>query len=315
MTTISAKVIKDSICAVSGKRALTILWRYPRFIHAEVMTHRVFSRNASSSRAIPVERMIADILNDTAMPIHWGANQRGMQAEQECNEQVDVGEYGGDRTEAFNYIYASRENAWLNARNDAIRIAEGFHRAGYHKQVVNRLLEPFMHINVLVTATEWDNFLALRDHHAAEPHIQMLARATKKVIAESTPLVLLEGQWHLPFVEHADWERVRKENYAEHGVEYIPGGDSPLDTLIKISVARCARLSYNNFEGKVSTTAEDLALYAKLVGEQPIHASPAEHQLTPDPWARERSKWGNMRFYKQYRKTLPGETYDKDQWL
>lgn len=300
MTTISARVIKDSRCAVSGKRITTLLLRYPRFIHAELMTHRVFSRNASSSRAIPVERMIEDILADTAMPIHWGANQKGMQADEECTNLV-MGEFNT----------RSREDAWLFARDQAIKVAGAFHRAGYHKQVVNRLLESFMHINVLVTATEWENFLALRDHKAAEPHMQMLARATNQAMAESVPLLLMEGQWHLPWVEHADWERIRAENMADHGTEWSI--DSPLGTLIKISVARCARLSYNNFDGKVSTTAEDLALYNKLVGEQPIHASPAEHQATPDPWCREQPKWGNFRFWKQYRKFLPGETYDKDQ--
>ncbi len=313
MTTISARVIKDSVCAVSGKRITTMLWRYPRFIHAEVMTHRVLSRNASSSRAIPVERMIEDILADTAMPIHWGANQKGMQADEECNTGLIA-----DGMCPFDMIDnrfdpVTREQAWLYARDQAIKVAKAFHRAGYHKQVVNRLLEPFMHINVLVTATEWQNFNALRDHKAAEPHMQMLARANKKAMAESTPLMLGEGMYHLPWVEHEDWERVRAEFLKASGNEW--GKDTILGTLIKISIARCARLSYNNFDGKVSTTSEDLALFDKLVGEQPIHASPTEHQATPDPWCREPSKWGNFRFWKQYRKFLPGETYDKDQNL
>ena len=79
------KVIADSI-SESGKRITTFQLKYPRFIHSEVMTHRVFSRNASSSRAIPVKKMIEQVRNNPAMPIHWGANQSGMQAKNELNE-------------------------------------------------------------------------------------------------------------------------------------------------------------------------------------------------------------------------------------
>ena len=77
---ISVKVIADSISAHTKQRITTLELEYPRFIHAELMTHRVFSRNSSSSRAIPIQTMINHIKATTAIPIHWGKNQSGMQA-------------------------------------------------------------------------------------------------------------------------------------------------------------------------------------------------------------------------------------------
>lgn len=290
MTTISAQIIADSITP-TGKRLTTMQLRYPRFIHAEFMTHRAFSRNASSSRAIPVERMIEDILSDTAMPIHWGKNQPGMQARDECSELVLV----PDHPDTFFNVQVSREAAWNRARDEAIRIARGFHEAGYHKQIVNRLLEPFMHINVLVTATEWDNFFALRDHPDAEPHIAMLARAMKDALHHSMATPLQPGEWHLP---------------------YVTDEEGSIEDQIKISVARCARVSYLTHDGRKSTVEEDLALYDRLVGSAPIHASPAEHQATPDKsftvtgndtWYENYHLHGNFSGWIQYRKTLPNE--------
>lgn len=140
--TISAIVIADTI-SPAGKRITTLQLRYPRMVHSEFMTHRVFSRNASSSRAIPVERLIEDVLRDTAMPIHWGKNQPGMQARKKHDAPV-----------LLDGTFVSNENAWLAARDQAIEAARAFTKAGYHKQIVNRLLEPFAHINVVVTATE-----------------------------------------------------------------------------------------------------------------------------------------------------------------
>jgi Thymidylate synthase complementing protein len=284
MTTISAKVIADSYHKVD-ERITTMLLRYPRFIHAEFMTHRQFSRNASSSRAIPVEKMIQDIISDPAMPVHWGKNQKGMQAGDECTETVNARSFF-DLSHDVNF---TREDAWIAAMHKAIAIARAFSEAGYHKQVVNRLLEPFMHINVLVTATEWSNFFALRDHEAAEPHIRMLAQAMKKAMDESEPTYLSFGEWHLPFIGHEDEE------------------DYSVAELIRISVARCARLSYLTFEGQRSTLTGDLELYKKLVESPPIHASPAEHQAMPDPYGEYRAKWGNFQHWAQYRKLLPGE--------
>ncbi|MGG3810935.1 FAD-dependent thymidylate synthase [Methylorubrum rhodesianum] len=284
MTTISATIIRDSI-SPTGIRLTTMHLRYPRFIHAELMTHRVFSRNARSSRAVPVETMLREIETDPVVPLHWGANQKGMQADRECSATVRL---GGD--------FEDRAGAWLWARDRAIDAATAFSDAGYHKQVVNRLLEPFMHIDVLVSATEWANFLALRDHHMAEPHIAMLAREVRAAFQASAPDELSPGAWHLPYV--TDEEQAARD----------------IETCIKLSVARCARISYRPFDGSGSVEAE-VARHDALVGAAPMHASPAEHQATPDSqnglhppieWNHP-EEHGNFRGWRQYRKTLSGE--------
>lgn len=253
--TISATIIADSV-STEDKRITTLQLRYPRFIHAEFMTHRVFSRNASSSRAIPVERLIQDILDDTAMPLHWGKNQPGMQAREEHRAPVRI----PAQPDTFMLEDATREKAWFAARDAAVRQARLFDDAGYHKQIVNRLLEPFSHINVVVTATEWDNFFALRDHPDAQPEIQVLARAIKQAMKASIPTRLKNNDWHLPYITEED--RV--------------GGT--VDDLIKASVARCARVSYLTHDGRKTSLKEDITLHDKLVVAEPLHASPAEHQ-------------------------------------
>ena len=307
--TISAQIIADSI-SPTGKRLTTLQLRYPRFIHAEFMTHRAFSRNASSSRAIPVARMIADIRADTAMPKYWGANQKGMQAGEELDAMItglpvlvtkdkkqlyglgevaslypDIPNMGG-----FGEGHdVDKEEAWCQAREFAIAVAQAYDRAGYHKQIVNRVLEPFMHINVLVTATEWDNFFALRDHPDAEPHIQELARTMKAAMFENPPALLEQNEWHLPYV--------RPDEYSRAGA-------------IKVSVARCARVSYLTHDGRETTFDEDLQLYKRLLST-PLHASPMEHQAEYDDrtqgWWSNPDLHGNLVGWKQYRKMLEQE--------
>lgn len=248
------------------------------------MTHRQFSRNASSSRAIPVSRMIEDIIRDPAMPLFWGKNQKGMQAGEEHDAAVII-----DNPHEFRPIGYSREGAWLRAMHGAIETARAFDEAGYHKQIVNRILEPFMHINVVVTSTEWSNWYALRDHKDAEPHIELLAKRMREAAYLSTPRTMLFGEWHLPYVS------------------LVEQTDYGLDVSCKLSTARCARVSYLTHDGRVPSVDEDIELYTRLVGVQPLHASPAEHQATPDPHGEARSQWGNFQYWKQYRKTLPGE--------
>lgn len=271
MTTISAKTILRSQNASAPSKVLsTLLLRYPRFIHAEFMTHRCMSRNAASSRAIPVKKIIDDILSDTAMPIHWGAAQKGMQADQECDASVRLVVPGG----------VSRERAWLWARDEAIRIARAFEAAGYHKQVINRLLEPFMHITVLVSSTEWDNFLELRDHKDAEPHIQMLAREIRKCLEdESTVQTLEPGQWHLPFI--SEWEKSEVVKEATGTTWQEPWGDAERLALVKLAVARCASTSYKTTDGFDMTLERAEAIYDKL-HTKPFHASPFEHVAQAD---------------------------------
>lgn len=294
--TIIAQIIADSV-SPEGIRLTTMQLRYPRFIHAEFMTHRVFSRNASSSRAIPVTKMIEDLRRDPAMPVYWGSNKPGMQAGNELT--------GIDLKDAQIY--------WREAMNDAIRNAEKLIDLGLHKQIANRILEPWAHINVVVTATDWDNFFALRRHEDAQPEIKALADAMWDAMEMSNPSHLEPDDWHLPYVTHADWD-------ASSSLDTI---DDRQQLLCRVSVARCARVSYLTHDGRQTTIEEDLALYDRLVGSQPIHASPAEHQATPDDkWhamGQGLNQWkspelhGNFNGWIQYRKTLPGENLQQPQ--
>jgi thymidylate synthase ThyX len=280
--TISAQVIADSI-SPAGIRLTTFQLRYPRFIHSELMTHRVFSRNASSSRAIPVERMIADLRRELAQPVFWGSNKPGMQAGAELTGEVL------DQVKAW----------WREGAEAVIPIVEKMVAAGLHKQVANRMLEPWAHINVVVTATDYQNWWALRRHEDAQPEIKVLADAMFEERINSTPRLREPGYWHLP---------------------YVRADECLLDLELqkKISVARCARVSYLTHDGRQTTTEEDIQLYDRLVGSHPLHASPAEHQATPDlelggapqnhsdNWS-EPELHGNFRGWIQLRKTLPGE--------
>ncbi|GCE85114.1 FAD-dependent thymidylate synthase [Komagataeibacter diospyri] len=249
--TITATSILASI-SNAGKRIDTLLLRYPRFIHAEFMTHRQFSRNASSSRAIPVERLIADVERDPAAPVFWGKNQKGMQAREEMSIH--------DRS--------ATEMLWHDGARYAVETARLMSGHAAHKQIVNRVLEPFSHINVVVTATEWDNFFALRDREDAQPEIRALAQAMKAAISAADTQHLYSDQWHLPFVS--------PEEIREH-----QGLTDPTGNLRIVSAARCARTSYLTHDGRPSSLAEDLALGERLTRSRPFHASPFEHSASP----------------------------------
>lgn len=310
---IKATVIADSVHHVTGTRITTFELVYPRFIHSEFMTHRVFNRNASSSRAIPTSKFIEQVRNEPVMPSHWGKNQKGMQAEEELTPEEII----------------DAKFAWNQAATSAAIYAEILRRGQVHKQIVNRILEPFTHIRVVVTSTSWANFYGLRDHEDAQPEIRLLAQAMKKAHEESVPQKLKKGDWHLPYIrridcinayDHCKYQRVTCDK---------PSDEEVLGLLLKVSAARCARASYNNFEGKPSTISDDLDLFAKLVEKQPIHASPTEHQATPMDFStkfvnnqnpltweqgvtsmdREGNLYsGNLLHFIQFRKLIPGET-------
>jgi len=312
---ISAEVIANSI-SPAGHQLTTFKLRYPKFIHGEFMTHRNISRNASSSRAIPVAKLIQEVEDDAlrAGPVYWGREQKGMQS--------------GGELEGVEKLYVVGH--WREAALDAVDHAKAMAALGAHKSIVNRILEPFLHINVVATATEWDNFFGLRLHKDAQPEMRTLAFAMWEAKNASTPELLQPGQWYLPFVDHQDRGEVlawaRKQHGpmrdGEGGAEYhnrgVPFHLEAHERLIKVSVARCARISYESFKtGKRSTIEEDLKLYDRLVGAQPLHASPAEHQATPDDWVGDDpdhpTGWyfpdehGNFIGWRQYRKMLPGE--------
>lgn len=304
--TITAQIIADSI-SPAGKRLTTMQLRYPRFIHAEFMTHRLFSRNASSSRAIPVARMIEDLRRDPAMPVYWGSNKPGMQAGAELQDKDLIG----------------AKACWLEAMEEAIAQAENMIDLGLHKQIANRILEPWAHINVVVTATDWENFFTLRRHSDAQPEIKALADQMWDAMQASIPNGLAAGEWHLPYIDwvpltnrlktdSTDWMQA-EDHITQNGVlRVVPTEEQILNLLRKVSVARCARVSYLTHDGKQTTVEEDLQLYDRLLGSQPLHASPAEHQATPDERNMGGGWWkaklhGNFTGWIQYRKTLPGE--------
>lgn len=253
---------------VESDRLITLQLRYPRFIHSELMTHRVFSRNASSSRAIPVNRLIQDVIDDTAMPIHWGKNIAGMQAKEEHNDFIIHQGLNDD-------LELTREEAWLLARDNAIAVARSFSEAGYHKQIVNRLLEPFSHINVVLTSNDWKNFLTLRNHKDAQPEIEQLAKAIIDAINGSVPKLLNIGDWHLPYITQEDIDDAYERHKREFNVNITK---KIYDELAKISTARCARVSYMTHDRRVPRYEEDIELYNTLLIAEPLHASPAEHQ-------------------------------------
>jgi len=329
---IAAQVILKSRSALQPtlKPLCTFELRYPKFIHGEFMTHRMLSRNASSSRAIPTAKLIAEVRSDhdRASPIFWGKNQKGMQAAEELDNEKSIHlrmNYDGQYEQITTYRAAQR--AWAAAAGFAVMQAEVLLNLGTHKQIVNRLLEPFSHINVVATATEWDNFFGLRLHHMAQPEMRELARQMWKAYNEAETQEIVPGEYHLPYVTGIDW------SYRQC-VEWPEGRPFSYEALqadmIKVSVARCARVSYKSLEtGKTPTFVEDSVTYAKLNipgtsnydPSQPIHASPAEHQATPDDWyihdgsdgQDPYSDWvhpkehGNFVGFRQYRKMLPGE--------
>ncbi|USM11561.1 thymidylate synthase complementing protein [Citromicrobium phage vB_CbaS-RXM] len=302
MTT-TAKVITDSIGEYSP-RLLTLELEYPRFIHAEVMTHRVFSRNASSSRAIPTKRMHRNILDNPALPASFRMNEPGMQGYTEAPPQVV--------DQALEIIERHRLFS--------IETAEALDALGLHKQNVNRYTEAHQHIKVVLTSCQWDNFDWLRIHHAADPTMIALADAIYAAREASTPKMLKPGEWHLSYITESDYARVEQmEN---------KGDLTDLAILLRVSAARCARVSYNNFEGKPTTLEEDLALYEKLIKDfrgivadfDPLHASPVEHQATPDRYLSRAMSWdqpalhGNLPGWVQHRKLIPGENMEGYKW-
>lgn len=270
---IIARVVADSI-SETGKRITTFELEYHRFIHSELMTHRHFSRNAMSSRAVPVSKMIEQVCTHPATPIHWGKNKAGMQAEVENSNYISCPEYIGLDSEIN-----TREMYWSLCAKVASDMAEQMSEAGYHKQIVNRLLEPFQMMKAVLTATEFDNFFWLRLDADAQPEIQELAKCMYEAISLSTPEMLKDGQWHTPYVEH--WQGV-EDDISDFGyMVYTENGCPQVVTqedAIAISASCCAQVSY-----RVLNTSYDKAMdiYGKLMSGSKIHASPFEHQATP----------------------------------
>lgn len=265
-----AEVVCDSITQ-SGVRLTTMLVTFPRFILAEINTHRSMSRNSASSRAIPVERRIAQVLSNPFVPEAFGKNQRGMQSQDVIGDQEHA------------------RAVWLDARDRACDAAEQLAKLKVHKQHANRLLEPYCWHTAIVTATEWDNFFALRCHPAAQPEMQITANLMRDARATSEPQMRLAGEWHLPFVNDLS---------------------ADLSTLIKVCVARCAAVSFERHGDQRKDIDEYIARHDMLAASG--HWSPFEHQarvMAPEAYAKiDHQFCGNLRLpWQQYRKTFDGE--------
>ena len=306
----TAVVIADSI-SDQGIRITTFQLRYWRAIHSELMTHRIFSRNAGSSRARPSKAIIEQVAYDPWGPIVWGLNEPGMQANNVADIDVEMQSLW----------------SWRNAATRAANSATTLMNLGLHKQIVNRVLEPFTYIDVVVTATDYANWFALRLDKDAQPEIQQLAQAMESAMAASAPAMLKPGEWHLPYITVSDFNSV--DNYLLfNGQNMCP--QQRLELFKKISAARCARTSYKAFDGKVASIDDDLSLFNKLMSGDLKHSSPTEHQATPDieigfrnidpstqtredPYGLCESIWknpklhANFRGWIQFRKTIPNE--------
>lgn len=272
---ISATVLADSI-TTSGHRLTTLQVVFPRFILAEFNTHRVFSRNSASSRAIPVSKIIAGVEENPFIPQWFPINRPGMSADEFIGPEHD------------DYGYAV--SAWLTSRDAAVRSVKKLQKLDVHKQIANRLLEPFMWHTVIVSSTQWSNFFELRCNPAAQPEMQDTAHAMRDAMQQSTPKTVTWNGWHLPLIGFA--------------------GDEELSLTHKVfvSAARCARVSYLTHDGQRDVQA-DIDLAERLMSSG--HWSPWEHPATPtanqighDAWNNFRG-WGQARWYMEQGEGLP----------
>lgn len=262
---IECKVIADTV--MGGVRITSVQVKYPRFILPQLNTHRVFSRSTASSRAVPTAKLIDMVRNNPVVPIHWGQNQAGMVAENEMDEAR----------------IAAAKMVWLKAADAAANIAQEIAEIGVHKQVVNRVLEPFMWAETIITATEWDNFFKLRLADDAQPEIQALAKAIRAAMDESVPA---NRVFHLPYlrdeeIDNTQWTYTQKA---------------------KISAARCARVSYLNHNQQTPSVEEDLKLAERLIASS--HMSPFDHQAMFNSSELYRNENRNFRSWKPYRAIL-----------
>lgn len=258
----AARALLDSVSA-AGVRLTTMQVSFPRFVLAEFNTHRVFSRNSASSRAIPTSKMLGRVLDDPVLPAQWGRNRPGMSADESLSEEES----------------AQAQRIWLAAMMSAVESVKAMQALRVHKQVINRLLEPFMWHTVIVTATEWQNFFALRCSPTAQPEIRVVAEMMRAVYNSSTPSAVGDDQWHLPLIQPDE-------------------ASLPLETRKRASAARCARVSYLTHDG-ARDIEKDVQLCERLLQDR--HLSPFEHVAAP---ASDRDFHANFRGWVQMRREV-----------
>jgi thymidylate synthase ThyX len=284
----SAKVILDSLHPDGKTRLTTLEVVMHRFVLAEFNTHRVFSRNSASSRAIPVSKQIERIESNPAVPLSFPQEQSGMQGGQELEEP---------------YLTMANEG-WMHACTSALAWAKILHELGVHKSVVNRILEPYMWHTVIVSSTEWENFFDLRTNAQAQPEIRAVAMAMEKALYQSTPQRMAYGDWHLPFVSGYDYDDIMSIYHVNDNDKFVVNEKNNLELAKLCSAARCARVSYLTHEGNYSIE-KDVRLAERLMkppGGGPMHASPFEHVATPVNVSL--YPWGNFKHFSQFRHEL-----------
>jgi thymidylate synthase ThyX len=292
-----ARVILDSI-SVGARRLVSVEACYPRWLHAELMTHRAFARNTVSSRAIPFFREDKDgnvvpncfysmVMRDPVVPEFVGREQAGMQS--------------GANLEGDEYFQFAQKV--IRMRDEAVAHCMDLYRMGVHKSIINRYMEPWLWHTALITATEWNNFFRLRIHGAAEKHFQKIARMIGVAIKESSPNLLRNGEWHTPYIQEVDLDFLKNRS----GSEEL----SLTDTVKYVSAGRCARLSYLTHEGK-RDLSKDIALCRQLIDPRTadldpdvLHASPLEHVAMAHIDRDHRS--GPFAGWHQFRKDFPNE--------
>jgi hypothetical protein len=299
---ITAKVIADSVNS-EGNRMTTMEIEYPRFILAELNTHRMLSKNSASSRAIPVKAMHAQIKDNPATPVYWGVNQPGMKAKSEL--------VGVDLAEA--------KHIWNKAMDDAVHWADALaSRLEVHKQIANRITEPWMTMKTVISGTEWANFFHLRNHPDAQPEIKALAEAMLVAYTTHLPVLLQPGEWHLPYITIARYVPTDELQYFDENLNRLSLQDAKV-----ISASCCAQVSYRKNDASFDKAFK---IYDQLINSEPAHASPVEHQATPmnvssmcrfepDTWepgvthvSANSDLWsGNLRGWIQHRKLIAKE--------
>lgn len=238
------------------QRIATFEAEYWRPIHSELMTHRVLSRNASSSRAVNKKSMREQAITNMAMPNSWGLDEPGMQAN------------------SFSLDPKTCESAWRKAATELVYIYDDLNKLGLHKQIINRFLEPVTKIKTVFTATDLENFFFLRLDADVEPNMRELAECMKTMLDRNNPEMLFNGEWHTPYVDH-DW------NDSGDLIYTVEGNEVSTEEALEISTSCCAQVSYRKIDNSYEKAT---SIYKKLnIGTEKCHASPTEHQATPMP--------------------------------
>jgi thymidylate synthase ThyX len=287
---IKATIAQDSTNS-NGDRLITFSLTYGRLIHSEMLRHRAASHSVKSSRAIPLKTYRKEVEENPYVPVKFGTNQKGMQAGEETDASASHG-----------------KTVWKISAKIACLMHSMMEKANIHKEVANRILEPYVWVEETLTV-EHDALIEmskLRIHEDAQEDIRVVIEMMLEAVEQNTPLLLGDNEWHLPYV-------VRKKS--ENGQDKLiyldnDGKILTLDEAIVCSAARCARSSYANHDNSMTTYENDSKLADRLIGSNPMHLSPFEHQARPFNDEKEKERFSsNFRHFFQQRKAIEFEVW------